>query len=91
MGGEILNQRVDAAVNEGNRSMDILGGEFCDLVELTCISKNASRGFVIEHLKCLRPDDLKPMDKSFDAGVGVEMSVRNDFLLERYVLCGPAE
>jgi hypothetical protein len=71
--------------------MDILCGEFCNLVELTCISKNAPGGFVIEHLKRLRSDDLKPMDKSFDAGVGVEMSVRNHFLLERYVLCGPPE
>jgi len=71
--------------------MDILCGERCDLVELACISENAPRGLVIEHLKRLGSDDLKPMDKSFDACVRVEMSVRNDFLLEGDVLRGPAE
>ena len=71
--------------------MDILRREFGDLVELTGVSENASRGFVIEHLKRLGSDNLKPMDKGFDASIGVQMSIRNDFLLEGDVLCCPAE
>lgn len=89
--GTILNEGVYAAIDQSNWSMNILCGKLCDLVKLTGISKYTSRGFVVKHLKRLRSDNLKPVDKSFDARVGIQMSIRNNFLLEWYVLCGPAE
>ena len=69
--GTILNEGVYAAIDQSNWSMDILCGKLCDLVELTGISKYTSRGFIVKHLKSLRSDDLKPVDKSFDARVGI--------------------
>ena len=39
----------------------------------------------------LRADDLEPVDEGFDAGVGVQMCVGDNFLLERDVMGCPTK
>jgi hypothetical protein len=71
--------------------VDVLRGKFGYFVERRGIPKDTPRGLVIEHLECLSAHDLEPVHDAFDAGIGIEMSVRDHFLLEWDIIGCPAK